>query len=63
MKIGSQITGVSTAGANFHEYVGVLKVRENENSEWEYLDSQNNAGAFVCLDMKNGVNGYDRPLW
>lgn len=63
LKIGSQITGVSTAGANFHEYVGVLKVRENENSEWEYLDSQNNAGAFVCLDMKNGVNGYDRPLW
>ena len=63
LKIGSQITGVGTAGANFNEYMAALKMRENENSYWKYLDSENNAGGFVCLDMKNGVNGYDRPLW
>lgn len=63
LKIGSQITGVGTAGANFNEYMAALKMRENENSDWKYLDSENNAGGFVCLDMKNGVNGYDRALW
>lgn len=38
-------------------------MRENENSEWKYLNSQNNDIVFVNLDMKNGVNGYDRALW
>lgn len=63
LKVGTQITGVGEAGANFNEYIAVLKVRENENSEWKYLNSQSNEGGFVCLDMKNGVNGYDRALW
>lgn len=38
-------------------------MRENENSEWKYLDSQNSDIVFVNLDMKNGVNGYNRALW
>jgi len=39
------------------------KVRLNSSDTWEYLDSKNSNGAFVNLDMKNGVNGYDRALW
>lgn len=63
LKVGNQITGLGVAGANFNDYIMARKMRENENSEWKYLDSQNNDIVFVNLDMKNGVNGYDRALW
>mgnify|MGYP004616939743 CR=1 len=42
----------------------IFKKKQSSNDEeWQYLDTKNSKGAFVGLDMKNGVNGYDRSLW
>lgn len=41
---------LADVGAKNNGYIGIL-------------DSKNSKGAFVNLDMKNGVNSYDRALW
>lgn len=63
LAVGSQIKGAGNAGAKNNGYMYFKKVRLNSSDTWEYLDSKNSKGAFVNLDMKNGVNGYDRALW
>lgn len=63
LAVGSQIKGAGNAGDKNNGYMYFKKVRLNSSDTWEYLDSKNSKGAFVNLDMKNGVNGYDRALW
>ena len=39
------------------------KIYNNETGNWDDLNASENAGAYVDLDMINGVNGVDRALW
>lgn len=63
LAIGTQLKGAGSAGQKYNGYMNFKKKRANNSSEWEDLDPNNSGGAFVDLDMKNGVNGYDRSLW
>ena len=63
LEVGTQLKGAGSAGSGKHEYMYFAKKRVSSNDNWEDLDIEDKTGAFVCLDMKNGVNGYDRPLW
>lgn len=63
LPVGTQLKGAGNAGASHNGYMYFKKMRENSNVDWKDLDDENSTGAFVNLDMKNGVNGYDRALW
>ena len=63
LEVGTQLKGVGSAGASYNDFIYFQKKRSNSNEEWQDLDTQNSTGAFVDLDMKNGVNGYNRSLW
>lgn len=63
LPIGTQLKGPGNAGATHHGYMYFAYKRSNENEEWQHLDETGNCGAFVDLDMSNGVNGFDRALW
>ena len=41
----------------------VYQIYNNETGNWDDLNASANAGAYVDLDMINGVNGVDRALW
>ena len=66
LPVGAQIKGIGSIGASYNGHVYVYKYRLTETEEWKDLNPDSNTdrkGAFVNLDMKNGVNGYDRALW
>jgi len=63
LEVGTKLKGMDTAGKNNHEYLYFSKMMKPGNESWEYLDTQNSDGGFVCLDMARGVNGYNRALW
>ncbi len=63
LAIGTQLKGTGNAGKTNNGYMYFKKKRNNNGAEWQDLDTQSSTGAFVDLDMKNGVNGYDRSLW
>mgnify|MGYP004608653679 FL=1 len=63
LEVGTKLKGMDTAGKNNHEYLYFSKMMKPGNESWEYLDTQNSDGGFVCLDMAKGVNGYNRALW
>lgn len=63
LEVGTKLKGMDTAGENNHEYLYFSKMMKPGNESWEYLDTQNSDGGFVCLDMARGVNGYNRALW
>lgn len=63
LPVGAQVKGAGTAGYSYNDHMYFTHMRENSSAGWKYLDEENSSGAFVDLDMKNGVNGYNRALW
>lgn len=63
LTIGTKLKGAGMAGYTYNDHIFFSYKYNEKSNEWEFLDSTNEKGGYVELDMKNGVNGYDRALW
>ena len=63
LPVGARLKGAGSAGATLHGHMYFAKIYNNETGNWDDLNASANAGAYVDLDMINGVNGVDRALW
>lgn len=60
---GTKVRGVGGCGANYHDYIYFEEKFNNLTNTFEKIDLKNNKGAFIHLDMSNGVSGKERALW
>ena len=63
LPIGTQLRNAGNAGATNHGYIYFEECKFVGETEWHFLNQETNSGAFVDLDMQNGVSGYNRALW
>ena len=63
LPIGTKLKGAGSAGANYHGYIYFEYCKFPDDEDWHYLNFDDNSGAYVDLDMENGVSGYNRALW